>query len=779
VTTTRESFSLSPIVHAASGVERVDKSGDVEARRYWLTADKEVLRRKPLLRDASCYIVTAEQQGGEVHLDFEIGLTIPGSSWTAPVTGSATLHCPQTEVHRLLNRWRKEEGRSTGKPDGIFYDEFHAQLRAAAEESGESAICAASGSNDGGRLALLVSQRMRELWGVTVTLRFELRDKGRLRRQELSVEARVRVQDHAQDFPAVAVVELDDQPVSVLRAVASMDREHEMAATLASVLVRFYLAEVTMEALSDPSLRTGWTGRLEAEIVELSRRQFGRRARLVNVSETAPEPPGRPDELVRATLPGRVITNEPEPVDIELVVKLRMTSLSKLLRAMSSRPGRTFNSEFELVARAVAGPIVDRWTGQDLNSEARKRIESDLFLPLNDKAGGFGYEVEDCSITTSLDPEVADRRPSRVSLVARHFRTSEQDVTVKVEVNAELTFAPGARQRKSLQKLLEPYAEDVRDLLEACLARNKPSEIYRYWTIPFPNGIALQEQLSRDVGRLFRNVAERIDVTVTLQGQAELLKMRDHILQQKLDAKGVRLTPENVPGEIAVDVHAFVRGVTEPAWRDMAAAHELGQEWNPLTDLSADLTRLMQETFRTAMEALHGSRVSRRLVIDDLKEGLIKAVTNRYHIVLEPSVVAYSSPEVVAFFRHEAEERQQDVESFFEIVRALKAQLKQQQLARVEAIGRSEITHPETRRIEESIKVLETEIGDNNTKIQALQKDFANALYFVNLLSIPSDEDPDKLAGNGRATLQDQIGDSADKALPESDPAKSGAAAGS
>lgn len=754
MTTDRVSFSLHGIVHAASADERNDKGGSVDSRRYWRLSNGEVARKKPWIGDATCYIVTTGNQGGRIELYFECSVMVPGSSWSATAAGRAVFQVAQADISTLLQKMRRLETDHRERPSQVFYDAFQVALATAVERITEKDLCSGAGLTAGSVLQSEVSGLIYAEWGISVSLSYEIQHLNQLHHQELRIETRVRLKDYVEEFAAVALVELDGKAISVLRAVASMTHQTEMEARF-SETIRLVYAEVTLETLRDPFARAKWIPQLESALNDLATQQFGRKARLVRASEDLPEPPGKPDEQVTVQLIGCTIVGEPEPVDIVITVKLENKSMTQLLRAMASRPGRRFNSEFELSVRQAASPIVARWTGKDLSAEARSRIEQGLSAEVDDKARGFGYAVVACLINTSLDAEAPERKYT-VALVSRSFSTAVSDVTVQVRASAELTFAPGARERKPIKKLLSPYVEEVRVLLETNLQGLQPSHIYQYWTIPTPNGAPLKEDLIRKIEDVFKNVTEHISVMVDLEGHAEALRTRTEVLKSELDVKGIRLTPENVPGEIAVDVHAFVRNLTERAWGDIAESNRLGQAWEPLERLKSDLVRLMQENFRNAMDVAPSSPVSRRSVIEDLSQGLSKAVQERYYIVIEPGIVAYSSREVVAFFRHEAEERQRDVEDFFELIRALKEAHKQQQLKRIEALTFSEKGHPETRRLEESIKALEDEINDKRRKVAGLQEDFANAMYFVNLLSVPSDNS-DKGAARMSAHPQPQI----------------------
>ncbi len=369
----------------------------------------------------------------------------------------------------------------------------------------ETDLCAGAGVTDGSVVQNEVSRAIYSDWGISVSLSYDIHQLSQLCRQELRIETLVRLSDFVEEFAALTVVDLDGKAASVLRAVASMSHETEIVAKLSEAIRKFY-EDLTLEDLRDPLARPTWIPKLESALNGVATREFGRFARLVRTSEDLPEPPGKPDEQVVVHLMGCTVVSEPDPVDIVITIKLENESMPQLLRAMASRPGRKFISEFELLARQTASPMVARWTGRDLSADTRSRIEQDLTEAINEKARGFGYAVVACVISTSLDAEAPERKYT-VTLVSRSFSTASSEVTVRLKASAELTFAPGARERKPVQKLLSPYVENVEALVDADLRTLKPGQIYQYWTIPGPIGAALKDRLSKKIEDVFLNTS--------------------------------------------------------------------------------------------------------------------------------------------------------------------------------------------------------------------------------------------------------------------------------
>lgn len=602
-----------------------------------------------------------------------------------------------------------------------------------------------------GANSLLKFLSVRRRWGLTVNLWFELDSRREIRRIEFNVQTGVRLHDPVREFPVSAKIEFATEPLSMLRAVAAMGHDSEIHETFEEVLKDFY-QNITMDQLVDPVNRNVWLAQLRAK-VELAGRKFGRKARLVEMVEHPPALPSNTDEKVSVALTERLIYGEPDPIIINMSATLKLTSSSTLLRAMEPRPGRSFNQEFDFIARSIFGPLADGWTANDYKIANRQVLEDDLRHHLTAPAEGFGYQIVATTITTSLDPENAEISPT-ASLLRGNFRTTAPDVTVDIEVTVKLTFDPGQRHRKTISDVLEPYAEEIRGLLTQALGKLPPSEIYLHWLVPWSHSDALHKVLKGQIEEKFRKVAYAVEVDIRLHGHVELLQLRDQVLRVPLRMERIPLNRENVPGEITVDLHAPVIGIAEEAWGEMSKLLAIGQTWDPVRDVEGDLVRIIQKPFRTVMESTVQQRVSKKSIIADLADIISREVLTNYNINIRPDIVAYSSREVLAFFEHQAKAKEQRVRDFLELNDKIEGLIHQKKLERLQLIGDGHANMARTKEIQGTIESLESELLKGQSQTNAYQREHQDALYFVQLLTVPADEpstppSPDQRSAKG------------------------------
>jgi hypothetical protein len=737
-------FTLAPIIRFAG--DRVDR--ETERHRYWLRSNGDLTKDKPVLPwpKSTALIVVAGEPEERVAVSFDATLKVPNTSWSVEIGGTATFVCPPPDVHRLVTRWMRARGKN---PDTTFRQDFIEAVETAAVSCSERVIADADGAAGGGELGRAISKILASTWGLRCDLQFEL--KGTVtsqRRKDIPVEAAVRLNDYEEDIPVTAVVELlpDTASPFPLRALAALGRADELGALFAEETKAFYSAEVGIDQLSDPLEREAYHRKLEAGIRERAA-EFGLRARLLKPVEVPPSIPGDADEIVRVSLPGFQLRGE-EPVDISLLVKLRLTRRSALVRAMAARPGVPFNPEFQRIARSILGSMAVGWSPEDLLRDRRAPIENELDASLKDAARRYGYEAVQCTLTTTIDPTPPTNET--VTLWKGVVRTAEAGVTADVEAFAELTYRAGVRVGGSTRTLLDPIANTTGKIITEIVGGHKPSDLYRYWAVPFPHGgPPVQDEIKDRVIGLLRTLADEPAVTLKLGGHGEFVQLYETIRRSSVERSGVQLKPDKVPGELTVDFYAPVIGLPEQAWAEMATRRILGKEnWDPIAMLTREIPRLLQSAFAAVLKSHEGSRLSKAATTELLTQHITREIREQFAIELRPEIRFHSAPEIVEFYRRLAEEKNAIIDQYFERrreIRAAKAELERERTQLItDGLGR----HSEMDVIKDSLSRLNAQLRVYERKTEVLQQEYSDASYYIQLLSTP-----DEIMGYAQADL--------------------------
>jgi hypothetical protein len=731
-TKSRSEFTLTPLIHVAASDERSARA--LAPHRYWLRPNGEVTRDPPFISSGSTpFIVRLGALDEPLALSFDTMLPVSGTPWRVRLTGSVGLTCPPAEVHRLVRRW-SEVDRSHRKPDMVLAEDVVRLLNEAVAGCSESTSLACERIRGAGAVGVGLASRLKSLWGLQTELQFAFEGRERFVHTDLRVEARVHLKDLEPDITITAVVQLLPTPTSLLRALATLDMDNEIKASLDEELKAFY-PDVTVDELLDPRLREVWKPRLMARI-EKRAEVFGRKARLVQLTESQPPIRGEVDEFVRVTLTDFALP-EGEHVDLTLLATLRLTSRSKLLRAMASKGNLSFNAEFEQIARHVFGHAAAGWSAADLKHDDRHLRQAELRVALEGYAPPYGYELVHCTLTTSRDPQGVGSE-ARIDWEGP-VRCIEPDVVLHVEVTAQLKYRLGAPGRRPSHDFSESIKSATADIVTRCLAAQKPSIIYGHWSVPMDNGVTVQDDIKAQLVRMLKTYADDPVVTVKLRHQVEHVQTYDRLRRSTLECKGVRLNPDNVPGEVMVDLHAPIRGIHERAWGDMARLSEIGETWDPVASVTADIQRLMQSAFAAVLSGHRKERVSKRQIIDLLRARVADEILRRFLIDVEPEIRFYSAPEVVDFYKRTAGERKTAVQHYFELREQIAKAIHAKREERVRLITEGLGNYPAMAEVDDAIDRLIKENSTCEAQTQSLQREFADAISYVHLLSAPSD----------------------------------------
>lgn len=730
-------FRLDPIIREASSAERDGQGYALE--RYWLRANGEITRNAPFWRSPSdrCFIIVTGTPVEAVCMTFDARLPLAGTSWEVPVSGSLTLSCPQSHVHLLVTRWTSVK--RIGNPDRSFADEVIQHLRTEAGSCSEAMLVAASGIARGGTVGSRVAARIQAAWGLIADVNFRMGGADRIVAKDLTVETNVRLVDFETELPVKAVVELSAQPTSLLRALATLGVEHDMRTALAHEIRSFYQDNVRVDDLFELTRRETWKPQL-AKRLEQRAFVFGRQARLVQLQEVPPTLPGDAEEVIRLTIPDLVLDGQ-EKAEINVLSTFRLTNRSMLLRAMAPRPNVAVNTELQQLARAALLRVSATWKSDDLQIAERSRLELDLAAAVRPLGPPYGYELTRCAATTSRDPVPAGLEPALTVTCEVSVGTAEPGVNVQIDAIAELQYRIGETRRTPRGEMRALVEQAIVEEIREHLAIHTPSVVYRGWNAPIANTTSIRDQLNQRIVRRLKQYADDPAAQVTLGRHLEHLQRHDALLHSRIQCEGVRLNPDNVPGEVMVDLNARVVGIPEHAWAEMLALRPSETQWDPISESTIHLPRMMQSAFADVLNNTRNNHVSKRQVIERLGQKIAAAVLEEFKIQIAPEIRLYSPPEVVDFYRRQARKRQDDVLRYFELRDQIANAVFAKRQEKIRLIGEGLATHPELAAVDEALEALQEQERSTVAQTEVLQREFADASQYVSLLTAPPERD--------------------------------------
>ena len=734
------SFSLNGIVRRASEAEAKDSS--LAPYHYWRDASGELEREKRFYRPSTCYLVFCSEADSRasVKIPFRASIPLPSLDECATVTGTAALSCPRTGVHQLLQTWLKLK--SSGA-EAVLEHDLHEAIRASAADSKTTAFDDPKKYRTGGDLNPRVQDEMRRLWGLDVALELPPPSLERFGRSDLSVDVSVRLADYQEPFMVNVVMDISGLPTSTLRAMATAGREATLKERLKEDVQEYYSTKVALAGLYSDSDYLRRVAALQAILMNRVL-LYGRAARLVGPNEARPAPPGEMTETVHLALPSFSLSGEPQPVTVDLTLRLEQVDRATLIKKITALSAKSFNAAFAPEAHAKLRLEASKWTGAMLRRSNRDVLKTALSKAYEPLLKEFGYELKFSDLRTSLDGTAAST--SEVFDFQTHvYTTLAPNVAVEIGVKVFLKFHPGSHNRPS-HEIKETFGKSLRRATQSILDQRVPSEIYIGWEQPLGGRDSLQDQIRNAIKGLFEEHVEEIDLTLELVERKELLDRRNTILSRTIEREKISLIPDGVPGDILLSVHARVDGLTEYAWERMSHRMDHQGNWDPVKEAQEDFSRILGREFGQIVDSRSSAPLSKEEASKRLGENLATEISKVHHIKITPHVTLHAAPNLIAYWRQKVERERMEIDSYDELEKNLLMAKRHVNAELVKGLMKGD-NEADIKQHRDALTKLETEFQSVKGLSASFNNNFSKANYYLQLFSLPSGN-MDALKGN-------------------------------